>query len=76
MAIANYQQMMTICEPAFVCNYILFTPRKLVAAINYLADNKTHGSTYAYMTVSERRIWLRTWLRRTTISGVALQQFA
>jgi hypothetical protein len=56
--------MKTIFEPAFVRNEILFTLHKIVASINYVADKKAHGSTYADMIGSERRMWLRTWLRK------------
>jgi hypothetical protein len=54
--------MKMIFELEFVRYEILFTPRKLVATINYLADNKPHGRTYVDITTSKRRIWLRTWL--------------
>jgi hypothetical protein len=62
--ITNYQQMMMIFELEFVHYEILFTPRKLVSTIKYLADNKTHGSTYVDITTSKRRIWLRTWMHK------------
>jgi hypothetical protein len=52
----NYQQMKTIFKPSLMHNEILFTPHKLVAAINYLTDNKAHGSTYANMPSSETSI--------------------
>jgi hypothetical protein len=57
-SILNYNQMKTIFDPTHVPNESLFTLCKLVYAINYLADNKAHGRSYADMKGSERIIWL------------------
>jgi hypothetical protein len=35
-----------------------------MAEIDHLADNKADGTTYAHMRPADRRIWLRTWLRK------------
>jgi hypothetical protein len=53
--IVNYKQMKTVFEPTYVRISDLFTPRKLMDAINYLADNKDHGDSYAQMTGSHKR---------------------
>jgi hypothetical protein len=42
----------------------LFSPCNLIATINHLADNKANGTTYAHMIASDRRTWLRAWLRK------------
>jgi hypothetical protein len=47
--------MKTVFEPTYVGISDLFTPRKLMDAINYLVDNKDHGDSYAQMTGSHKR---------------------
>ena len=61
--IANYAQMKTIFTPQLVSSKQLFEPKLLIRAMEYLADNKAEGSEYAKMTASDRKFWLRTWLR-------------
>jgi hypothetical protein len=41
--ITNYQQRKTIFDQPYVCAEDLFSPRELMAGINYLADSKLDG---------------------------------
>lgn len=61
--ITNYAQMKTIFTPRFVCKAQLFQPNLLVRAIDFIADNKAEYAAYCKLQPSERRSWLRTWLR-------------
>jgi hypothetical protein len=36
----------------------------LIAAIDHLVNNKADGTTVARMTPTDKKIWLRTWLRK------------
>jgi hypothetical protein len=63
--IINYHQMKLIFDRPVVVNMKnLFSPSNLMAAIDHLVDNKADGTTYARMTPTDRRTWLRTWLRK------------
>jgi hypothetical protein len=54
--------MKTIFDQPFRHGEQLFSPCNLMAAINYLADNKADGTNFDDMIGAERRTWLRTWL--------------
>ena len=62
--VLNYEQMKKIFTPKFVDPKHLYNPKVLIQAIDHLADNKTQGSLYAAMPPTERRAWLRTFLRK------------
>jgi hypothetical protein len=51
--ITNYQQMKTIFDQPYMRAEDFFSPRNLMVAINYLADNKVNSTNYADMTGSE-----------------------
>ncbi|KAK1610448.1 hypothetical protein QYE76_034121 [Lolium multiflorum] len=61
--ITNYAQMKTIFTPRFVCKARLFQPNLLVRVIDFIADNEAEYVVYRKLQPSERRSWLRTWLR-------------
>jgi hypothetical protein len=42
----------------------VYSTSNLIAAIDHLADNKTDSTFFARMTVADRKIWLRMWLRK------------
>jgi hypothetical protein len=50
--------MKTIFDQPYVRAEDLFSSRNLMAAINYLADNKADATNYVDMTGTERRTWL------------------
>jgi hypothetical protein len=59
----NYRQMKHIFDqPAHVNWKKVYSTSNLIAAIDYLADNKADGTTFARMTPTDKKIWLRTWL--------------
>jgi hypothetical protein len=63
--IINYRQMKRIFDRPAVVNWKkVYSTSNLIAAIDHLADNKADGTTFARMTPADRRIWLRTWLRK------------
>jgi hypothetical protein len=63
--IINYRQMKLIFDRLVEVNWKkVYSPSNLMAAIDHLADNKVDGTTFARMRPPDRRIWLRTWLRK------------
>jgi hypothetical protein len=63
--IVNYRQMKCIFDQPPLVNWKkVYSTSNLIAAIDHLADNKADGTTFARMTPADRKIWLRTWLRK------------
>jgi hypothetical protein len=62
--IINYRQIKHIFDqPAHELEEgVLYS--NLIAAIDHLADNKIDGTTFARMTLADRKIWLRTRLHK------------
>jgi hypothetical protein len=57
--IVNYRQMKRIFDQPPLVNW-----KKVYSTSNLIAaDNKADGTTFARMTLADRKIWLRTWLR-------------
>jgi hypothetical protein len=40
----------------------LFSPSNLMAAIDHLVESKADDTTYARMTLADRKTWLKAWL--------------
>jgi hypothetical protein len=70
--IPNYNQLKTIFESRHVRNETLSTPHKHVDDMNYLAENKAHGSSKADMTRPARRISLRTCVFASSIASATV----
>jgi hypothetical protein len=51
-------------QPPLVNWKKVYSTSNLIAMINPLADNMTDGTTFARMTPVDRKIWLRTWMRK------------
>jgi hypothetical protein len=63
--IINFRQMKCIFDRPAVVNWKkVYSTSNLIAVIDHLADNKADGTTFARMTPANRKIWLRTWLRK------------
>jgi hypothetical protein len=56
--IVNFTLMKTIFAPRLVDDRMLFEPRILIKAIDYLSDNATDGRKYTKMATCERSTWL------------------
>jgi hypothetical protein len=63
--IVNYRQMKHIFDQPPLMNWKkVYSTSNLIAAIEHLVDNKADGTTFARMIPTDRKIWLRTWLRK------------
>jgi hypothetical protein len=56
--------MKTIFTPRFVSRAQLFQPNLLARVIGYIVENEEEYAYYRKLQPSERRSWLRTWLRK------------
>jgi hypothetical protein len=63
--IINNHQMKLIFNRLVEVNWKkVYSPSNPMAAIDHLVDNKADGTTFARMRAADKRIWLRTWLRK------------